>query len=60
MNQYMVSHIVKGELVDYSNGGEERIIIMQRKKCYGKCNRCVWKSNGGCSEWKRKENVAFE
>lgn len=21
------------------------------KPCYGKCNRCVWHRNGGCSEW---------
>lgn len=23
----------------------------QHKDCYGKCDRCVWKNNGGCSEW---------
>ena len=21
------------------------------KQCFGKCDRCVWKYNGGCSEW---------
>ena len=21
------------------------------KKCYGKCEKCIWKYNGGCSEW---------
>ena len=21
------------------------------KSCYGKCDRCVWYRNGGCSEW---------
>ena len=21
------------------------------KPCYGKCNLCIWKYNGGCSEW---------
>ena len=21
------------------------------KPCYGKCDRCVWMHNGGCSEW---------
>ena len=21
------------------------------KKCYGKCEQCAWKYNGGCSEW---------
>lgn len=21
------------------------------KVCYGKCDRCVWFRNGGCSEW---------
>ena len=21
------------------------------KPCYGKCELCVWKYNGGCSEW---------
>ena len=26
------------------------------KPCYGKCDRCVWKYNGGCSEWRRTEN----
>lgn len=24
---------------------------MMHKLCYGKCDRCVWKNNGGCSEW---------
>lgn len=23
------------------------------KPCYGKCDRCVWKYNSGCSEWRR-------
>ena len=31
------------------------------KPCYGKCERCVWKYNGGCSEWngwsRREEEV---
>lgn len=22
------------------------------KDCLGKCDRCAWKYNGGCSEWK--------
>lgn len=21
------------------------------KVCYGLCEQCVWKYNGGCSEW---------
>lgn len=21
------------------------------KPCFGKCARCVWRNNGGCSEW---------
>ena len=21
------------------------------KPCYGKCESCIWKYNGGCSEW---------
>lgn len=21
------------------------------KPCFGKCDRCVWRNNGGCSEW---------
>lgn len=21
------------------------------KPCYGLCDRCIWKKNGGCSEW---------
>ena len=24
---------------------------MMHKPCYGKCGRCVWRDNGGCSEW---------
>ena len=24
---------------------------MKHKFCYGKCDRCVWRDNGGCSEW---------
>lgn len=27
--------------------------MVEHKKCYGKCDRCVWKNNGGCSEWRR-------
>ena len=30
--------------------------MTKRKRCYGKCDRCVWKNNGGCSEW-RKNNA---
>ena len=26
------------------------------KDCYGKCERCVWFRNGGCSEWIRKDS----
>ena len=26
--------------------------MTKHKKCYGKCDRCVWKYNGGCSEWR--------
>nr|DAS21421.1 MAG TPA: hypothetical protein [Caudoviricetes sp.] len=28
-------------------------MVTKHKKCYGKCDRCVWKNNGGCSEWRR-------
>ena len=24
---------------------------MKHKPCYGKCERCMWRDNGGCSEW---------
>lgn len=27
--------------------------MTKHKKCYSKCDRCVWKNNGGCSEWRR-------
>ena len=27
-------------------------MVTKHKKCYGKCDRCVWKNNGGCSEWR--------
>lgn len=23
------------------------------KECYGKCEHCVWFTNGGCSEWNK-------
>lgn len=29
--------------------------MTKHKKCYGKCGRCVWKNNGGCSEWRSKK-----
>ena len=31
------------------------------KPCYGLCERCVWKYNGGCSEWNKyvKRNHCF-
>lgn len=25
--------------------------LSPHKSCYGKCDRCVWRNNGGCSEW---------
>ena len=25
--------------------------VFCNKPCYGKCPRCVWRWNGGCSEW---------
>ena len=28
-----------------------RITMPDLKPCYGKCELCVWKYNGGCSEW---------
>ncbi len=30
--------------------------MTRHKKCYGKCDRCVWKNNGGCSEWRTAKN----
>nr|DAU67264.1 MAG TPA: hypothetical protein [Caudoviricetes sp.] len=30
--------------------------MTKHKRCYGKCDRCVRKNNGGCSEW-RKSNA---
>ena len=26
-------------------------VTAMHKPCYGKCPRCVWRWNGGCSEW---------
>ena len=26
------------------------------KPCYGLCARCVWRDNGGCSEWPKWED----
>ena len=28
-----------------------RAVTAMHKPCYGKCPRCVWLRNGGCSEW---------
>lgn len=25
------------------------------KEYFGKCDRCAWRYNGGCSEWNRYE-----
>ena len=25
--------------------------VVKQKPCFGKCERCVWHRNGGCSEW---------
>nr|DAF68548.1 MAG TPA: hypothetical protein [Caudoviricetes sp.] len=30
--------------------------MAEHKKCYGKCDRCVWKNNGRCSEWRRSND----
>lgn len=27
------------------------VVTAMHKPCYGKCRRCVWRWNGGCSEW---------
>lgn len=27
------------------------------KECYGKCERCAWMPNGGCSEWNGYEEA---
>ena len=32
----------------------------EHKKCYGKCPRCVWRYNGGCSEWGKRSNWTHE
>lgn len=29
--------------------------MTKHEKYYGKCDRCVWKNNGGCSEWRRRK-----
>ena len=29
------------------------------KNCYGRCDRCVWRDNGGCSEWNGLEVTAM-
>lgn len=30
---------------------ESKQMSKMHKPCYGKCSRCVWRWNGGCSEW---------
>lgn len=35
------------------------------KSCRHKCDRCVWRNNGGCSEWngeneRRKKKPSFD
>lgn len=30
---------------------KEKLVVLM-KTCYGKCARCVWKYNSGCSEWR--------
>lgn len=34
----------------------ERTVTSMPKPCYGKCDRCVWRNNGGCSEWEKGVN----
>ena len=29
----------------------------KQKSCYGLCDKCVWKENGGCSEWNGWNNT---
>lgn len=24
---------------------------IEHKLCYGKCDKCIWQTNNGCSEW---------
>lgn len=33
-------------------------MVTKHKKSYGKCGRCVWKNNGGCSEWRKVADAA--
>ena len=28
-----------------------KAVTAMHKPCYGKCNRCMWRWNGGCNEW---------
>ena len=30
------------------------------KSCYGKCDHCVWRNNGGCSMWNGWEETDKE
>lgn len=30
--------------------------MSELKPCFGKCDRCIWKENGGCSEWNGGES----
>ena len=30
--------------------------MSELKPCFGKCDRCIWKENGGCSEWNGVDN----
>lgn len=30
-------------------------VLTKEKECYGRCKRCVWKYNKGCSEWRKEK-----
>lgn len=31
--------------------------MKEHKQCYGLCPRCVWRYNGGCSEWRENDDI---
>lgn len=47
----MIEELRKEDPVFWAEVDKGVEVFLARKDCYGKCDRCVWKNNGGCSEW---------
>lgn len=47
----LYNHGAESYMIEGGKEKESGMVTLMHKPCYGKCPRCVWRWNGGCSEW---------